>query len=75
MCVMFLVTGYFKLKASKLLGLVLFSIYSISQWLCALVQMSVMFRKHWHRRLPVISSDLFLPWFCAIIWMYDQVLI
>lgn len=70
-CVMFLVTGYIKLKASKLLGPVLFSVYSISEWLCALIQISV---KHWHRR-PVISSNLFLLSFRVIIWMHTQVLI
>lgn len=62
-CVMFLMSVCIKLKASKLLGFVLFSTYSVSQWFCALIQTSVMFRKHWHRRRSVIFSNPFLPWF------------
>lgn len=53
---------------------VLFSVYSISERLCALIQMSVMFRKLWHRRQHVIFCNLLLPWFCVIIWMHSQVL-
>lgn len=54
-----------KQKASKLLGFALFSTYSISQWLCVLVQRSMMFKKHWHGRWSVISSNPFLPWFAV----------
>lgn len=71
MWVVFRVTGYIKLKASNSLGPVLFWIYSMPEWFCASIQMLVMFRKHYHRRQPVISSNLFLPQFHVIIWMHS----
>lgn len=41
LCVVFPVTWYIKLKASKLPGLILFSICAIPEWLSALMPVSV----------------------------------